>query len=392
MKIKQEGQVYTFSDNISKTNKCSIISIISKKNSADLLHLKVAFDTLKAQTNTLSKQEFKKKRMELFDLRFNSIVADFYNNLIIEHEMSYIDDNYLPNQIREEAFELFKDYYQNKHIDEEELAIVLDAYRLRYKMLKNDFTKYATRITKDKLYEIDENYLTLAKEEELLENITPEVLEKALKEVEFLKQYVFIKTNSEEQFDTELVESNDTMYNQQYKVEQEFHEEIIDLQIDQAKLNLVYQFDENYSREQLNVFNLIFGGDSFSKLFMNVREQHSICYYVNSQILNRNLLYVKTGVNEENLSLAEELIEEQIRQIIEGDFDTELQLAKQKLISLYNGSRNDYYTNKNLVEKKIIMGEQADIDTIISSIKVIEKDTIITMANSLKKIKRVVVK
>src|SRR5699024_1110296 len=74
--------------------------------------------------------------------------------------------------------------------------------------------------------------------------------------------------------------------------------------IHQAKLHLGYRTgvtiaDEHYA--SLQVFNGLFGGFPHSKLFMNVREKHSLAYYAASRIEgHKGLMIVMSGIASED--------------------------------------------------------------------------------------------
>ncbi len=83
----------------------------------------------------------------------------------------------------------------------------------------------------------------------------------------------------------------------------------------------------------ISLFSEIFGGSSTSKLFMNVREKKSLCYYCNSvYLVSKGAIFVSCGVNPENKSEAYEEIMLQLLQMKEGNItQDEINTAK-KLI------------------------------------------------------------
>ena len=108
--------------------------------------------------------------------------------------------------------------------------------------------------------------------------------------------------------------------------------------IAQGKLNIGYRThtrigDEDYL--PLLVFNGMFGGYAHSKLFMNVREKASLCYYCASRLDNyKGVMYVYSGIESENYEKAVKIIDEQLKDMIAGNFtDKEIELAKKSLIN-----------------------------------------------------------
>ena len=103
--------------------------------------------------------------------------------------------------------------------------------------------------------------------------------------------------------------------------------------ISQSKLVLGFRCD--YSEEdKMTVENLvlskILGGMPTSKLFMNVREKQSLCYYCASVIdTNKGIMLIDSGVETENLEKTEKAILEQVDMLKRGNIsDSELEDAK----------------------------------------------------------------
>ena len=85
----------------------------------------------------------------------------------------------------------------------------------------------------------------------------------------------------------------------------------------------------------LYVFNDLFGGSPSSRLFMNVREKLSLCYYASSMIdIRKGLLLVSSGIQLSNYDSAKNEIFAQLDSIRDGAFSLEdLETAKAGVIS-----------------------------------------------------------
>lgn len=83
--------------------------------------------------------------------------------------------------------------------------------------------------------------------------------------------------------------------------------------------------------------NTIFGGSSNSKLFLNVREKLSLCYYASSSYhRQKGLITVSSGVEFENFQKAYDEILLQLKAVQEGRLeDWELEGAKSTLLNAY---------------------------------------------------------
>lgn len=74
----------------------------------------------------------------------------------------------------------------------------------------------------------------------------------------------------------------------------------------------------------LAVFSDLFGGGPYSKLFTNVREKMSLCYYCAARAnRSKGYLLVDCGVEPENAARAEEEILNQLQQLRDGNFTEE---------------------------------------------------------------------
>lgn len=113
----------------------------------------------------------------------------------------------------------------------------------------------------------------------------------------------------------------------------------------QAKLNLGYQLpvyyhDQNYYAGL--VFNGLFGGTPYSKLFTNVREKASLAYYATSRLLPfTGFLGVQAGIQAVDAQRVTDLIAQQLAELCAGKFSAE-QLAEvqDSLINQYRASHD----------------------------------------------------
>lgn len=109
-----------------------------------------------------------------------------------------------------------------------------------------------------------------------------------------------------------------------------------ELDVKQCKvvLELKSSHDNIYA---LKLLSIILGGTPFSKLFVNVREKMSLCYYCSCHFNEiKNLLTIDCGVERDNIDKAVEEIFRQIDEIINGNVsDDEMQNALLALDNSY---------------------------------------------------------
>lgn len=90
----------------------------------------------------------------------------------------------------------------------------------------------------------------------------------------------------------------------------------------------------------LTVMNALYGGTATSKLFLNVREKLSLCYYASSALESlKGMMVVGSGVEFANMDKAQKEILDQLEAIKAGDFtEEELESARQAVVNVYKSA------------------------------------------------------
>lgn len=90
----------------------------------------------------------------------------------------------------------------------------------------------------------------------------------------------------------------------------------------------------------------IFGGGPHGKLFCNVREKLSLCYYCAARATrSKGIILVDSGVEENNMKAAEAAILEQFGDMQNGNFtDSEFEASKRSLIDMIRSAESDQPT------------------------------------------------
>ncbi len=127
-------------------------------------------------------------------------------------------------------------------------------------------------------------------------------------------------------------------------------------QVNQAKLNLAYSLPVYYHDADYYaglVFNGLFGGTPYSKLFTNVREKASLAYYASSRLLPFNgIVSVQTGIQASDQEKVQNMIQEQLTALQNGDFTTETLSEVQD--SLINQYRAGHDLASNVLEQQLV--------------------------------------
>lgn len=173
-----------------------------------------------------------------------------------------------------------------------------------------------------------------------------------------------------------------------------------EMDITQGKLVMGYRCNVDYKDEfkyySLFVGSNVLGGGPHSKLFVNVREKESLCYYIYSSLEKyKTSMFISSGIESENYDKTVELIGEQLKSLKEGKIsDEELLNSKSAIISSLKtikdslGGSSDFYFSQSIggtnttVEKIIEMIEKVTVSDIVETFKNIELDTIYFLSNN----------
>lgn len=133
------------------------------------------------------------------------------------------------------------------------------------------------------------------------------------------------------------------------------------------------------------LFNIIFGGSPTSKLFMNVREKLSLCYYCSSRInRQKSIMLISSGVEFDNKDKAFNEILAQLESVKNGEFTEEdIDNAKKYISNAYmtledtNSAIADYYLSR------ILDGDIISPAQMVKDILKVKKEDIISCAKNV---------
>jgi predicted Zn-dependent peptidase len=160
----------------------------------------------------------------------------------------------------------------------------------------------------------------------------------------------------------------------------------------QGKLSVGFTMNNLTEFESLYVlplYNVILGGDSNSRLFTEVREENSLCYYINSSYDRKaNYFYITSGINKDNLEKVISLIKKELKDISSGNI-TDKEIKRARINYLENLERVDdsptqiialYYQkelfNSGLIPERIKNINKVSKEDIVNLSKKINLDTI----------------
>lgn len=171
------------------------------------------------------------------------------------------------------------------------------------------------------------------------------------------------------------------------------------MDVTQGKLVMGYRSNIDYKNEKdyyaLVVGSNILGGGPSSKLFLNIREKESLCYYIYSSVEKyKGILFIGAGIEFENYDKTVELVTKQLESIKLWKISNE-ELGNSK-IALTNamkalgdniGAMSDFYFAQNIsktnstVEEIINWINDVSIEDIVNAFSNIQLDTIYFLRN-----------
>jgi len=157
--------------------------------------------------------------------------------------------------------------------------------------------------------------------------------------------------------------------------------------VSQGKLSLgfrtgvsaVSQADEIYAAMMLNE---IFGASPASKLFMNVREKMSLCYYCSSSYHRYSgIITVHSGIESKNREIAEEAILAQLQEIRDGKIsDAEFHAAKKSLENSYRQLYDNPFELQSFYGTRELFGISETIEESCIELSRVTKDDVVSLA------------
>lgn len=167
--------------------------------------------------------------------------------------------------------------------------------------------------------------------------------------------------------------------------------------ITQAKLSLGFTTETvvgDKDEKAMHLMCVILGGAPFSKLFLNVREKLSLCYYCSAVYDHfKGTIVINSGIEAENRDTAQNEILNQLLALQDGELsDEELNNAKRLFTNVYNGisdsiSRIEHFfltrlicSNNALPEEELKEYLDITAEDVINAARKVSLDTVYFMA------------
>lgn len=160
--------------------------------------------------------------------------------------------------------------------------------------------------------------------------------------------------------------------------------------LDVAQSKLIIGFRTGVAQPQEEVphttlMGVILGGTAHSKLFLNVREKLSLCYYCACRYDGyKGIMYIESGVEKENIEKAKAAILEQVEEMKKGNItDEEIESAKLSIYNSFLSSVDSSSGTQSWYIGQILKGTQRTPQEEADIISAITKEQIVASANKL---------
>ena len=142
---------------------------------------------------------------------------------------------------------------------------------------------------------------------------------------------------------------------------------------------------EDPDEAAIRVFNAVFGGSVTSKLFANVREKMSLCYYASSFVdILKGILLVSSGIDFDQYDPAREEILAQLDSVRRGEITPdELEAAKTSLASTLRTIPDDPFAMENFYLQQTIQGLDASPLDLAALVETVTADQVVEIARGV---------
>ena len=193
----------------------------------------------------------------------------------------------------------------------------------------------------------------------------------------FKDMFKNIKRGNIEKYESEII------------LKSEFNGETVEeMEVNQGKLAIGFRTgtaNRNPDYANFVLFNSLYGASPTSKLFENVREKLSLCYYCYSAVeAPKGMMTVLSGVEVENKQKAQDEILKQLEEIKAGNFtDKEIEDARLGVINSYQ----EVFDNAGGIEfwylRHLLAGNIKTPEDMIDEINKVTRDDIIKAAGNI---------
>ena len=330
-------------------------------------------------------KEFNGKVESLYGADFDTGIATIGEKVRIRFSAEIPDDRFSldGNSIVGETLDFLVDIIKNPHCENGEFDKAATEREVRFTLEnieaeKNDKRAYAISRLRQLMCQGEPYGIDRDKLEEDVRNLDGKKLYNAY--VDMLKSSTIVITAcgglSEDMLKIKFAEFvNSIPERNPQKIETIFVTKADDIRyfkdemdVNQAKLVIGLRSgmeNENDDYFPFRVMTDIFGGGPYSRLFLNVREKMSLCYYCGARLLReKGIIFIQSGIEEENYEKALNEIFNQLQVMKNGEFtDEDFDSSIKALSDAFKGVEDSpvavctFYSSQ-VFDEELISGEE----------------------------------
>ena len=376
-----------------KTNLLAIY-LTSKLDRKHVTENALMLAILRRGTKKLKTQEdINIKLEELYGADFNCGIDKLCNDSVFKFYMESLNDEFLyeKENVLEQSTQMlfdivFSPLTENGMFNEEYFNSEKENLRQIIRSRKDNKGAYAYSRCIEEMYK-DEPYglFTYGYEEDLDKITNKELYNAYLEMLKNSKIDIFVSgnfsegnSNVDEIIKKQINEKNEPVAEKVVRETMDVSQGKLVIGLDVTKL-------EPEDKAVASVYNAILGGGANSKLFQNVREKASLAYSAGSlYIKNKNSIVIRSGIEQKNYEKALEIIEKQIDDMKQGNFDeTDMKNAKQLIVASFKSMEDEQDSTISYYFGKEMEQENADIATYIGKIENVTKEQIVKVAQNV---------
>jgi len=363
--------------------------------------------------NFETQAEISKKLQELYGCSFGVGVGKLGEKQILSFKLSLTNDKYLNEKITKEAFSLMMDIILKPLIED-------GGFKAKYVEIEKEVLKESilSKINNKGTYALERCIEEMCKDEpySIHEDGRIEDLEKVTSK-SLYEHYMKIIAESEidiavtgdtdiSEIENEIIERFKFRNSEIVKIPREKIDYPVKevknitekLDVSQGKIVMGYRTNIDVKSDEfvpMFMYSVILGSGVYSKLFMNIREKHSLCYSINSYLEKiKGIMFVTAGIDIVNFDKTIELIKKEVQDMNDGVIsENEINFAKKfirnNLQSLKDSiwSLSDYYYNlsnqgrNESVEEFLEKIDKVNVEEVSKISSNIQLDTIYFLTN-----------
>ena len=133
------------------------------------------------------------------------------------------------------------------------------------------------------------------------------------------------------------------------------------------------------------MLNAVFGGTTLSKLFMNVREKLSLCYYASSVLEKmKGILWVSSGIEFDKYEQARDEILAQLEAIRRGEIEPwELEGARRTIMTAHMTTLDSQSRQEDFWLGQAVAGVDEGPDSVAQRIECVTLEQVVEAAKKL---------